>query len=56
MKPYICEGTIVRTMRGREGKVVNINREIEVATIRCDSTYIFEKTNGLKVVSYGEVK
>lgn len=33
MMPYVCEGTIVKTLNGREGKVVGVDRKNRIAVI-----------------------
>lgn len=33
MMPYVCEGTIVKTLNGRDGKVVGVDRKNKIAVI-----------------------
>lgn len=56
MMPYICEGTIVKTNTGRDGKVVHVDRKNKVATIYSGTTWFAEMLENLKVVSYKEVE
>lgn len=60
MTPYICEGTIVKTSTGREGKVISVDRKIKIAVIgpnRPSARVAFtELLKNLEVVSYREVE
>lgn len=52
MMPYVCEGTIVKTLNGREGKVVGVR----IAVIYNGKTFYTEKLENIRVVSYKEVE
>lgn len=54
--PYICEGTIVKSTYFNEGKVIGVDRKNKIAVIRCGMSFLTEKFENLKVVSYKEVK
>lgn len=56
MMPYICEGTIVKTLNGRDGKVVGVDRKNKIAVIYNGKTSFTEKLENVRVVSYKEVK
>lgn len=54
-KPYICEGTIVRISKEREGQVICIDKTKAVAIIHSGCSFLTEKFENLQVVSYREV-
>ena len=56
MKPYICEGTIVKDDIGREGRVILTNKEAQVAVIRYGTGAFATQMENLEVVSYKEVE
>lgn len=56
MMPYVCEGTIVKSLVGREGKVIGVDRKNKIAVIHTGTTSYTEKLENLRVVSYKEVK
>lgn len=56
MMPYVCEGTIVKTLNGREGRVVGVDRKNRIAVIYNGKTSYTEKLENIRVVSYKEVE
>lgn len=54
--PYVCEGTMIRTHRDREGIVVGIDRENKTVVVRAGSAFFTEHLGNVKVVSYEEVE
>ena len=56
MMPYVCEGTIVKTLNGRDGKVIGVDRKNKIAVIYSGKTSFTEKLENVRVVSYKEVK
>ena len=56
MMPYICEGTIVKTLSGREGKIIGVDRKNKLATLYNGFTSCTERLENIEVVSYREVK
>ena len=59
MTPYICEGTIVKTSTGREGKVIGVDRKTKIGVIWSgpSTRAVFtELLKNLEVVSYREVE
>lgn len=56
MKPYICEGTIVKDDIGREGRVILTNRKDRVVVIRYGTGAFAAPMEKLEVVSYKEVE
>lgn len=54
--PYVCEGTIVRTKHGKEGRIIGIDRKHKLATIQVDKSVCSEKLENLRVVSYKGVE
>lgn len=55
MMPYVCEGTIVKTLSGRDGKVVGVDRKHKIAVIYNGRTSYTEKLENIRVISYKEV-
>ena len=53
---FVCEGTIVKTLNGREGKVVGVDRKNRIAVIYNGKTSYTEKLENIRVVSYKEVE
>lgn len=56
MMPYVCEGTIVKTLSGRDGKIIGIDRKNKVAVIYNGRTSYTEKLENIRVISYKEVQ
>jgi hypothetical protein len=56
MLPYICDGTIVKTANGREGRVIGIDRQNNLVTIHSKTGYYTEKIHDIEVVSYKGVE
>lgn len=56
MKSYVCEGTIVKSTRGREGLVIGVDRTHQIVVIQSARTFFTEKLENLQVVSYKEVQ
>lgn len=56
MMPYVCEGTIVKTLNGRDGKIVGVDRKNKIAVIYNGKTSFTEKLESIRVISYREVK
>lgn len=56
MMPYVCKGTIVKTLNGRDGKVIGVDRKNKIAVIYSGKTSFTEKLENVRVVSYKEVK
>ena len=56
MMPYVCEGTIVKTLNGRDGKIVGVDRKNKIAVIYNGITSFTEKLENIRVISYKEVK
>jgi len=54
--PYVCEGTIVRTKRDKEGRIIGIDRKHKLATIQVGKSVCSEKLENLRVVSYKGVE
>lgn len=53
---YICEGTCVRTVDGREGMVVCVDRTHKIACLRIGKSVRSEKFSYLRVISYKGVE
>ena len=56
MMPYVCEGTIVKTLSGRDGKIVGVDRENRIAVIYNGRTSYTEKLEKIRDISYKEVQ
>lgn len=56
MMPYVCEGTIVKTISGRDGKIVGVDRKNKIVTVYNGTTSYTEKLENIRVISYKEVK
>lgn len=56
MIPYVCEGTIIKTLSGRDGKIVGVDRKNKIAVIYNGKTSFTEKLENIRVISYKEVK
>ena len=56
MMPYVCEGTIVKTLNGRDGKIVGVDRKNKIAVIYNGKTSFTVKLENIRVISYKEVK
>lgn len=54
--PYVCEGTIVKTINGCSGRVITVNPERKIAIIRDGQVSFLEEIKSLKVISYREVQ
>lgn len=54
--PYVCEGTIIKTYNGREGKIIGVDRKHKVVVVTNGKISFTERLNNIKVVSYKEVK
>lgn len=53
---YVCEGMIVKTSNGREGKVIGTDRNLHTAAISNGHTTFVAPVSDLQVVSYKGVK
>lgn len=56
MMPYVCEGTIIKTLSGRDGKIVGVDRKNKIAVIYNGKTSFTEKLENIRVISYKEVR
>lgn len=56
MKPYVCEGTFVKSNSGRDGLVIGVDRVNSIVVIQSIRSSFTEKLENLQVVSYKEVK
>lgn len=54
--PYVCEGTMIRTNRNREGMVIGVDRENKIVLVRAGSTSFTERLENVSVVSYKGVE
>lgn len=56
MMPYVCEGTTVKTLTGRNGRIIGVDRKNKIAVIYNGTTSYTEKLKNIKVISYKGVE
>lgn len=54
--PYVCNGTLVKTLTGREGEIICVDRKNKIAYLRVGMAVRSEKLDHLRVISYKGVK
>lgn len=52
MKPYICEGTTIKTTKGREGKIIGVDRKTGIFVAHTGKVFFTDKLENIVNVSY----